>query len=389
MILENMESSVEGYAGADVTEVSVADDTPKQPEVVAAGNVSGENVRLMVDPQTGKRQIVFADEAQEADGSDADASGDDDDDSGAAADESLEQDTSGQATSDNQQETQGNEQLPGSTKVQVSQYYTPQELNLALALGSVDEKRVAPEYAVQYGEHKARIAFMQKQKEQAETERQQELAGKSEAEQMQEFHTKVEQMAQQSALAELGFADLEELEAAEFGEDDKAKARAKLYRNSVETHRLNILRDIQAETVAKESAAREQKQLAQDIMVFLNSKRKDEPNFVEIFSLMDRRYMEMPYDKAANIVEALKAVQSGSIKREHLPTLEKYYEDTRVKYYADKNSVSTVPQPTKKKQPAKVEKPGSGADVPAEKPNARDLRGMNHRDKTKWFEQFA
>lgn len=259
--------------------------------------------------------------------------------------------------------------------------YSSEELLLAIQLNQVDERRIPEAYKAQYAAFKAssedKVQSMQSD------------ASKNSDVDATEFYTKVNGLARQMAMRELGITD-EDIAAAEYTDDQVLKDKVDNFNAAVEFNRNKIFADVQmkqAKSIEEAERAKfERDSVYNEIKNYTLQVQQTEPNFQAIDVLMETRYMTLPYAQAKEIEPVLLALKNHTLRREQLPILQKYYEDTRLEYYAKLNGAGRVPTPVAK--PPLIERPGTGVDVPAEKPDFSKLRTMTNRQKQAYLSQY-
>lgn len=265
--------------------------------------------------------------------------------------------------------------------------YTPQELTLALQLGSVDEARIPSAYLPQYNQIKAQQQFVQQQQQQqastqATEQANQELDNQAKGS-MKEFYLKIDNAAKEQAMAEAGFETEEEIEMAEYSNDPEDKEKLTVYKNALDWKKGQLMAEVQRRANERATAREQQAAIYRDIVAFTAEAKTKEPNFEAIDVLMKDHYKTLPYEQAQPIAETLKAFADGNITPEQCKVLQKYYDDARLAYYAQKNNLST--KPTSK--PPVVERPGTGQTIPS-KTDFRELRGLTPRERQTWMKNY-
>lgn len=271
--------------------------------------------------------------------------------------------------------------LVNSNGNDVSTDYSSEELLLAIQLNQVDERRIPEAYRAQYAAFKAG-SDDKAQPPQGDGSKNQDIAAA-------EFYSKVNGLARQMAMQELGITD-DDIAAAEYTDDQSLKDKVDNFNAAVEFNRNKIFADVQMKRSKSieeaERAKAEHDSVYNEIKNYTLQVQQSEPNFHAIDVLMETRYMSLPYEQAKAIEPVLTALKNHSIKREQLPILQKYYEDTRLEYYAKLNGAGRMPTPVAK--PPVVETPGTGADMPDGKPDFSKLRNMSHREKQAYLSRY-
>lgn len=268
--------------------------------------------------------------------------------------------------------------------------YKADELLVAMNLGSVDEKRIPDKFKPQYEAYKIKqaqqtIATMQADVQNNNTSGNKSAQEVEQRERNKQFYTKVDSMAKELAMKELGITQ-DDIEAAEYSDDEDLVSRVSNYKSAVEYNRNKIFNDVQAENLRvqqqQETQKAEHTAIYSDVKTFIDKAKQEEPNFNAIDVMMLSRYKGMPYDKAKDIEPTLVALQNGTLTRQQAILLQEYYNDTRKAFYAQASNVGTVP--TQVARPPVVERPGNRAKV-QQKPDFSKLRNMNYRDKQRFI----
>lgn len=254
--------------------------------------------------------------------------------------------------------------------------YTLDQLNQAIQLGNVDERRIPREYVMQYFQYRQQQAQQQVAMQAQQTKMQQEQQ-KAQAAQQQQLLAQINEAAQQQALQELGLKK-EDLDLAEYSDDDALKNKVNQYRMNVEWKRQQIMLALQAQQLQEQQRVNAQQEIYKGITDFVTQRKQEEPHFDEINQLMTTRYQTMPFAEAQAVSDAIQALNSGRINEAQCRVLEKYYEDTRVAYYAKINDLSKTP---KKIPVPKVEQPGTGATEPPKAFDFGSLKNMSVRER--------
>lgn len=259
--------------------------------------------------------------------------------------------------------------------------YSSEELLLAIQLNKVDERRIPEAYRSQYAAFKAGSEG-KVQSTQSDVSKNSDVAAA-------EFYTKVNGLARQMAMQELGITE-DDIAAAEYTDDQLLKDKVDNFNAAVDFNRNKIFADVQmqqAKSVEEaERAKLEHDSIYNEIKNYTLQVQQSEPNFKDIDVLMETRYMNLPYEQAKTIEPVLMALKNHTIKREQLPILQKYYDDTRLEYYAKLNGAGRIPTPVAK--PPVIETPGTGSDMPAVKADFSKLRNMNRREKQAYLSQY-
>lgn len=274
---------------------------------------------------------------------------------------------------------------PAPLNVQPQQLpvYTPQELSLAIQLGTVDESRIPPALAIQYGQFKERQA--QQQAIAAGQQQAQQTPQPNEAQQRMEFMEKIEKTSRELTLKQLGLTeqDLADTEYADYSDNPDLEKRVKTFEGLNAYNRQQIINDVQAQQakVAQQQAA--QAAINKSVNDFVTREMQTEPKFQEINLALLDYYKTLPFDKAQNYYNAINALQRQQLTEQDAKYLQEYYDETKKMVYAKANNLSTTPTPVVR-TPARVESPGTGLDTPRQA-NPDELRGLDYMGKIAWL----
>lgn len=255
-------------------------------------------------------------------------------------------------------------------------YKNMAEVMDAIRTNTVDARRIPLEFAGQYAQ--IRNAMLAQQ--QAEQNAAQITAGQQPMQQAaarNEFFMKVEKAARENALKAVGITE-EELESADYSDDESLKQKAKQFDTALVWQRNSIVEAVKQQQQQAYARQQAQRQIYADIDNKVAEYRSSEPEFEGINVLMASLYKTMPYDKASKYANAIDAYQRGNITVQQAQALQEYYDESRKVYYAQKNGLSVMPSPS----PAvpKVETPGTGAQQPHYTTVADLRKAHNYKD---------
>ncbi|MGE1061200.1 hypothetical protein NXG27_00920 [Megasphaera paucivorans] len=264
-----------------------------------------------------------------------------------------------------------------------TQPYTLEQLNMAIQMGNVNEGRIPPQYLYQYNQYKSQQTQQQQmmQTQQAQLKQQQQ---KQAVEQQKQLYAKIDTMAKDAALKQLGLT-AKDLEIAEYSDDANEKEKISQYQTALEWNRQQLINGVQMQQYQKQQAQQSQKSVYNDIATFVTDAMSKEKNFAAINQFMSTYYKAMPYQDAHIIADAVNAMNAGTINPQQCKVLQKYYEDSRVAWYAKKNDLSTTP---KKTPVPKVEKPGTGTTSTPKAFDFNKLRTVGIRDRRAMLHKF-
>lgn len=326
---------------AEEGESIVVDTAPSEPptpsnDVPVTKDGQKASYGLKVDPQTGRRSVVMFGGEEETPQA-----------------EPQEQQVPQQQAQPQQEVPQPNQQdilFNGTSNENIVPYRDTAELMQAIQSGQVDERRIPMEQAFAYANYKQQLmqqAMQQQQPEQVQPQQEESRI---------DFFNKIDELARAAALRDIGLSE-EQMATAEYSDDDDIVNRAAQYETSMAWHRNAIMAQVQAE---QERAMQQQAQVRQlygDIDNKVAEYRKTEPAFEQINVMMNNYYTELPYNEAVKYANAIQAYQKGNITQEQAQALQEYYDKTRVAYYAKKNNLGTINNPSPRIP--KVERPGS------------------------------
>lgn len=348
---------------AEEGESIVADVAPSEPsapsnEVPVTKDGQKASYGLKLDPQTGRRSVVMFGSASEDEAPQQQA-------------EQQEQQVPQQQVQQEQQ-PQPNQQnflFDGASNENIIPYRDTAELMQAIQSGQVDERRIPMEQAFAYANYKQQMIqqAMQQQKVQQAQPQQEESRI--------DFFNKIDELARAAALRDIGLSE-EQMATAEYSDNDDVVNRAAQYETSMAWHRNAIMAQVQAEQQRAMAEQAQVRQLYGDIDNKVAEYRKNEPAFEEINVMMNNYYTELPYNEAVKYANAIQAYQKGNITQEQAQALQEYYDKTRVAYYAKKNNLGTLNNPSPRIP--QVERPGSSTQGYDDNPvTAEQLRNAN------------
>ena len=273
--------------------------------------------------------------------------------------------------------------VPASVPQPLTAPYTLEELTLAIQLGHVDESRIPPAYAVQYGQFKERQA-QQQAIAQAQQQAQQ-TPQPNEAQQRMEFMENIEKMSRELTMKQLGLTeqDLADKEYADYSDNPDLEKRIKAFEGLNAYNRQQIINDVQNQQTKVAQQAASQKAVNDSILAFAQNEIRTEPKFTEINNALETFYQELPYAKGVKYAEALNAYKAGTATEEQANVLKEYYDETKKMIYAKANNLSTTPTPVVRR-PASVESPGTGQNI-QKQANAEELRDLDYMGKIAWL----
>lgn len=326
---------------AEEGENIVVDTAPSEPsapsnDVPVTKDGQKASYGLKVDPQTGRRSVVMF--------------GSTEDETPQQQSEQQEQEVPQQQAQQEQQPAQQDILFDGASNENIIPYRDTAELMQAIQSGQVDERRIPMEQAFAYANYKQQLmqqAMQQQQPEQVQPQQEESRI---------DFFNKIDELARAAALRDIGLSE-EQMATAEYSDNDDVVSRAAKYETSMAWHRNAIMAQVQAEQQRAMAEQAQVRQLYGDIDNKVAEYRKNEPAFEQINVMMNNYYTELPYNEAVKYANAIQAYQKGNITQEQAQALQEYYDKTRVAYYAKKNNLGTINNPSPRIP--KVERPGS------------------------------
>jgi len=271
--------------------------------------------------------------------------------------------------------------------------YTVDELALDLQLGTVNEARLTPQQAFKYGQYKERMT-QQSAIRQAQGQAERQLAAETNTAKQQldakrEYLKKLDETAKEMAMKELGFKTQDDLDAAEYSDDEETVKRFEDFKRVSEYNRTVLERDIETRRAEHERKQTELREVQQGIRDYVAKEMASEPHWNEINSMLTDYYKQLPYEQATKYASVVEQIleKKRPLDQAQAAVLKEYYDRAKQEYYArshglDKN-VRTQIQSGRK--PAKVETPGTGANMPNRPADYTALRNMSARERHEWF----
>ncbi len=264
--------------------------------------------------------------------------------------------------------------------------YTPQELSLAIQMGMVDESRIPPSMAIQYGQFKEKQA--QQQAIAANQQQAQQTPQPNEAQQRIAYMKEIENAAREVTLKQLGLTedDLKDAEYANYADNPDLEERVKSFDSMLAYNRQQIINDVQAEKARSQQQAAARAAINQSVNDFTNREKQTEPKFEEISIAMLNFYktVPLPYEKAERWAKAVNDYQKNQLTEQSAKDLQEYYDEVKKAIYAKANNLSTTPKPVVRR-PASVESPGTGQDIPKPAANPKELRDLDYMGRIAWI----
>ena len=261
--------------------------------------------------------------------------------------------------------------------------YTPEELNLAIQMGMVDESRIPPAFAIQYGQFKEKQA-QQQAIAQAQQQAQQ-TPQPNEAQQRIAYMKEIDKTAREVTMKQLGLTedDLKDAEYANYADNPDLEERVKAFDSLLVYNRQQIINDVQAQQAKAQQQAAARAAINKSVNDFENRERLTEPKFNEINMALPTFYKQLPYEQAQRYHNAVEDYKNNRLSEQSAKDLQEYYDEVKKAIYAKANNLSTTPQPVVRR-PAAVESPGTGLDIPKQA-DPKELRDLDYLGKIAWF----
>lgn len=327
-------------------------------------------VAIQVDPQTGKRRVVFP--AQE------------------------------QAETQPPAEEQAQEQTP-----QAPQQYSAGDIVQLVATGQqIDQARVPQElqgYAAAIQQQRINAAQMQMMQMQQAQARQQmaqqppQAPPQPTAEQVQQaqkaraaVYEQITQLAEKKACEDLGVTKAQ-LNDAKFSDDEELQKKAQAFEAAVRFNTNAISQEIMRQRAAQaqqmQAVQRETQETMQAILPKWNEYKQD-PHYNDIDNMMGEFYKTLPFEEGARVKQSIDRFLAGRPVKADVDILDNYYKRTKEAYYAKATGVSTTPQPVQKAKPPRVEQPGQHGTTAPQKVDWTKMRGMTPRQRSQFLQTY-
>lgn len=327
-------------------------------------------VAIQVDPQTGKRRVVFP--AQEQ----------------AETQPPAEEQTQEQAPQQPQQYSAGDIVQLVATGQQIDQARVPQELQGYAA--AIQQQRI----------NAAQMQMMQMQQAQARQQMAQQppqAPPQPTAEQVAQeqkaraaVYEQITKLAEQKACNDLGVTKAQ-LNDAKFSDDEELQKKAQAFEAAVRFNTQAISNEIMRQRAAQaqqmQAVQRETQETMQAILPKWNEYKQD-PHYNDIDNMMGEFYKTMPFEEGVKVKQSIDRFLSGRPVKADVDILDNYYKRTKEAYYAKATGVSTTPQPVQKAKPPRVEQPGQHGTTAPQKVDWSKMRGMTPRQRSQFLQTY-
>ena len=353
-----------------------APDTTPAPEMSTAPDASGgehtqteehrvPDAAIQVDPDTGKRSIVFPSE-------------------------SAEQTGASQTEPPSQESEQASQVQP----------YNANDLVRLVATGqNIDPARVPQElegYAAAIQQQRINAQMRQPQSQQAAQPQQPPQPTAEQIAQMQAqraaAYEQITKLAEQKACQDLGVTK-EQLEDAEYSDDEALQAKARAFESAVRFNVDAISNEIMRQKAVQVQQMQAQQRETQEAMQMILPKweeYKRDPHYHDIDVMMENHYKSLPFEEGVKVKQSIDRLLAGRPIKADMDVLDAYYKRTKEAYYAKATGVGTTPQPAPQKQrPPRVEQPGQHG-TPEQKQSVdwSKMRGMNPRQRSQFLQAY-
>lgn len=321
---------------------------------------------IQVDPETGRRRVVFPSEEQA---------------------QKLAQEQAPQ------------EYAP--KEPQAPQQYSANDIVQLVATGQqIDSSRVPQElqgYAAAIQQQRinaAQVQMMQMQRQQnvppqappqptAEQVAQEQKARAA-------VYEQITQLAEQKACNDLGVTKAQ-LNDAKFSDDEELQKKAQAFEAAVRFNTQAISNEIMRQRAAQaqqmQAVQRETQETMQAILPKWNEYKQD-PHYNDIDNMMGEFYKTMPFEEGVKVKQSIDRFLAGRPVKADVDILDSYYKRTKEAYYAKATGVSTTPQPVQKAKPPRVEQPGQHGSTPTQKVDWSRMRGMTPRQRSQFLQTY-
>lgn len=331
---------------SESTPATATANVPKEnaPAPVVSSNGKAATFGIHVDPRTGRRSIVAIgggeakEDAPEAAAQETKAA----ESIPPAANQPQTQPQQATVPTAQQQPLVGN--LGGSEKVEP--YKNAAEIIDALQKGNIDERRIPVEQAFAYAQYKQQAMSSALPNENVQNQSGNNVQAQSE--QRTDFYQRVEQMAKERALQEVGLTE-EQLATADYTDDDTVAKKASAYEAALMANRNNILWEVQNMQNAKMQQMAQAKAINDSVNQKIAELKQTEPEWDAINLRMATHWQEMlkteSFAAVQPYMELVNAINNNQqITEQQAALLQDYYNKARVAHYAAKNGLGTVPR---------------------------------------------
>ena len=324
---------------------------------------------IQVDPETGRRRVVFPSEEQAPQ----------------PAQEQEPQETTPQEPQAPQQYSANDLVQLVATGQQIDPSRVPQELQGYAA--AIQQQRINAAQAQQ-------MQMMQMQQAQnvppqappqptAEQIAQEQKARAA-------VYEQITQLAEQKACNDLGVTKAQ-LNDAKFSDDEELQKKAQAFEAAVRFNTQAISNEIMRQRAAQaqqmQAVQRETQETMQAILPKWNEYKQD-PHYNDIDNMMGEFYKTLPFEEGAKVKQSIDRFLAGRPVKADVDILDNNYKRTKEAYYAKATGVSTTPHPVQKAKPPRVEQPGQHGATAPQKVDWSKMRGMTPRQRSQFLQTY-
>lgn len=373
--------------GAPAPDTAPATETPSVPDTASSSDAASDqsssspqaeekhvpDAAIQVDPETGRRRVVFPSEGQ-AQPTQAQAP----------------QETTPQESQAPQQYSAGDIVQLVATGQQIDPARVPQELQGYAA--AIQQQRIN---AAQMQMMQMQQAQKAQQAQNAPTQPQPQPQPTAEQVAQEQkaraaVYEQITQLAEKKACEDLGVTK-EELEDAEYSDDEALQKKAQAFEAAVRFNTQAISSEIMRQRAVQaqqmQAAQRETQETMQAILPKWNEYKQD-PHYNDIDNMMGEFYKTLPFEEGAKVKQSIDRFLAGRPVKADVDTLDNYYKKTKEAYYAKATGVSTTPQPVQKAKPPRVEQPGQHGTTAPQKVDWTKMRGMTPRQRSQFLQTY-
>lgn len=203
-------------------------------------------------------------------------------------------------------------------------------------------------------------------------------------------YEQITRLAEQKACNDLGVTKAQ-LNDAKFSDDEELQKKAQAFEAAVRFNTQAISNEIMRQRAAQaqqmQAVQRETQETMQAILPKWNEYKQD-PHYNDIDNMMGEFYKTLPFEEGAKVKQSIDRFLAGRPVKADVDILDSYYKRTKEAYYAKATGVSTTPQPVQKAKPPRVEQPGQHG---ASTPQAVDwgkMRSMTPRQRSEFLRTY-
>ena len=203
-------------------------------------------------------------------------------------------------------------------------------------------------------------------------------------------YEQITQLAEQKACNDLGVTKAQ-LNDAKFSDDEELQKKAQAFEAAVRFNTQAISNEIMRQRAAQaqqmQAVQRETQETMQAILPKWNEYKQD-PHYNDIDNMMGEFYKTLPFEEGAKVKQSIDRFLAGRPVKADVDILDNYYKRTKEAYYAKATGVSTTPQPVQKAKPPRVEQPGQHGATTPQKVDWSKMRGMTPRQRSQFLQTY-